>query len=242
MLVTLAPLLCFVVVLVSQRVLDLALTSLVRPALSAPTFSVTAAVTAGTNAQGQGALTTDINYVTTTAAAPSGVTLPAATVGRRVIVYNRGTNAINVYPASTAAIDGQAVNTPVQIGVGGSLEFTCNVVTTAWQSNKSLYSMIPSNAQTGTTYTLTLQDVGEALRLNNVAAITLTIPTNATVAIPIDTRIDIIQMGAGQVTVGGAGVTIRSSGSKLKLTGQYSGATLLKIATDEWVLIGDITT
>lgn len=101
---------------------------------------------------------------------------------------------------------------------------------------------VPANSQTGTSYTLALTDAGKAVRLNNASAITLTIPTNATVAFPVDTRIDIIQMGAGQVTVGGAGVTIRSSGSKLKLTGQYSGATLLKIATDEWVLIGDITT
>jgi hypothetical protein len=101
---------------------------------------------------------------------------------------------------------------------------------------------VPANAQSGTTYTLVLADAGKAVRLSNASAITLTIPTNASVAFPLDTRIDIIQMGAGQVTVGGAGVTIRSSGSKLKLTGQYSGATLLKIGTDEWVLIGDITT
>lgn len=98
---------------------------------------------------------------------------------------------------------------------------------------------IPANAQTGTTYTLVLTDAGKAVRLSNAAAITLTIPANASVAFPVDTRIDLIQMGAGQVTIGGS-VTIRSSGSKLKIKGQYSGATLLKIDTDEWVLIGDI--
>lgn len=101
---------------------------------------------------------------------------------------------------------------------------------------------VPENAQTGTTYTLALADAGKAVTLSNAAAITLTIPTNASVAFPVDTRIDLIQYGAGQVTVGGAGVTIRSSGSKLKLTGQYSGATLWKRDTDEWVLIGDIAT
>ena len=61
-------------------------------------------------------------------------------------------------------------------------------------------------------------------------------------AFPVGTRIDLAQWGAGQVTVGGAGVTFRSSGSKLKLTGQYSGATLWKKGTDEWLLVGDITT
>jgi len=97
------------------------------------------------------------------------------------------------------------------------------------------------NAQTGTTYTLVLADAGKMVTLTNASAITLTIPTNASVAFPVNTRIDLLQYGAGQVTVGGAGVTIYSSGSKLKLTGQYSGASLWKKATDTWVLIGDIT-
>jgi hypothetical protein len=97
------------------------------------------------------------------------------------------------------------------------------------------------NAQTGTTYTLALTDAGKMVTLTNASAITLTIPTNATVAFPTNTRIDLLQYGAGQVTVGGAGVTIYSSGSKLKLTGQYSGASLWKKATDTWVLIGDIS-
>jgi hypothetical protein len=97
------------------------------------------------------------------------------------------------------------------------------------------------NAQTGTTYTLALSDAGKMITLSNAASITLTIPTNATVAFPTNTRIDLLQYAAGQVTVAGAGVTINSSGSKLKLTGQYSGASLWKKATDTWVLIGDIS-
>ena len=36
-------------------------------------------------------------------------------------------------------------------------------------------------------------------------------------------------------------VTIRSSGNKLKLTSQYSAATLYKRGTDEWVAMGDLT-
>lgn len=98
---------------------------------------------------------------------------------------------------------------------------------------------VPENAQTGTTYTLVLGDAGRMVTLSNAAAIALTIPTAAAVAFPVGTRIDILQYGAGQVTVGGS-VTIRSSGGKLKLAGQYSGATLWKRATNEWALIGDV--
>jgi hypothetical protein len=95
------------------------------------------------------------------------------------------------------------------------------------------------NAQTGTTYTLALADAHDLVTLSNASAITLTIPTNASVAFTIGDQVNIVQIGAGQVTVGGAGVTIGSQGSKLKLNGQWSAATLIKIATDTWVLVGN---
>jgi hypothetical protein len=95
------------------------------------------------------------------------------------------------------------------------------------------------NAQTGTTYTLVLTDSAKFVTLTNAAAIALSIPTNASVAFPIGTQVNIVQLGAGQVTVGGASVTIRSQGTKLKLNGQYSAATCIKIGTDEWVLVGN---
>lgn len=66
-------------------------------------------------------------------------------------------------------------------------------------------------------------------------------PPNSTVPFEIGARIRVMQAGAGQTTfVQGAGVTIRSNGGKLKCTGQYSVATLEKVATNEWFLSGDI--
>lgn len=97
------------------------------------------------------------------------------------------------------------------------------------------------NTQTGTAYTLVLADKGKIVEMNNAGANTLTIPANASVAFPVNSRIDLSQFGAGQTTIAAdAGVTIRSAGGKLKLTGQYSGATLYKRGTDEWVLVGDL--
>ena len=95
------------------------------------------------------------------------------------------------------------------------------------------------NAQTGTTYTLALSDAQKLVTLTNASAITLTVPTNSSVAFTIGDQVNIVQLGAGQVTVGGAGVTLRSQGSKLKLNGIYSAATLIKIDTNEWVLVGN---
>lgn len=96
------------------------------------------------------------------------------------------------------------------------------------------------NAQIGTTYTLLLVDDSKVVTLSNGSPITVTVPPNASVAFPVGSQVNLVQIDTGQVTVSaGAGVTLRSQGSKVKLNGQYAAASLLKIATDEWVLIGN---
>jgi hypothetical protein len=103
------------------------------------------------------------------------------------------------------------------------------------------YDNMTLNAQTGTTYTLVLADAHKLVTLSNASAITLTVPANASVAFEIGDQVNLLQLGAGQVTVSGAGVTFRSEGSKLKLKGQYAMATLVKIDTDTWVLVGNVS-
>lgn len=99
---------------------------------------------------------------------------------------------------------------------------------------------IERNAQTGTTYTLVLADAGKLVTLDNASAITLTVPTNASVAFPIGTQILLGQLGAGQVTVAGdTGVTVNTP-ETLKLRKQYAQAALVKIGTDEWLLEGNL--
>jgi hypothetical protein len=104
-----------------------------------------------------------------------------------------------------------------------------------------LNETIPLNGQTGTTYTFAEGDAGQLVTLTNAAAITLTVPTNATVPFAIGTQITIAQGGAGTVTVAGAAtVTVNSADGDLKLRTQWSAATLIKLATNSWILIGDI--
>lgn len=128
--------------------------------------------------------------------------------------------------------------TSVVAGTGLTGGGTSGAVTLSFDyavGNQSIES-----AQTAS-YTLVLGDAGKTVTMTNASANNLTVPPNADVAFPVNTRIDVIQYGAGQTTiVAGSGVTIYSSGSKLKLTGQYSGASLWKKATNTWVLVGDI--
>jgi hypothetical protein len=130
--------------------------------------------------------------------------------------------------------------TAVTAGTGLSGGGTSGAVTVSF--DYSVGNQAIENAQTGTSYTLVLTDAGKMVTMTNASSNTLTVPPNSSVAFPVNTRLDIIQYGAGQTTIAaGAGVTLYSSGSKLKLTGQYSGASLWKKATDTWVLVGDLS-
>ncbi|WP_119271419.1 hypothetical protein [Taklimakanibacter deserti] len=96
------------------------------------------------------------------------------------------------------------------------------------------------NDQTGTTYTFALTDKGRLVSGSNASAITWTVPPNSSVAFPVKSKIDWWQKGIGRITfTQGAGVTLRPA-NNYKARTQYSAGSLIKIATDEWLLIGDI--
>lgn len=99
--------------------------------------------------------------------------------------------------------------------------------------------------KTGTTYTFVLGDANnELITASNASAQTYTIPLNSSVAFPIGSQINVIQIGAGQVTfVGISGVTLTSTGAtsaQPKCRAQFSAVTLVKVGTDTWYAIGDI--
>jgi hypothetical protein len=101
-------------------------------------------------------------------------------------------------------------------------------------------STLVTNAQTAS-YTTVLTDKDKMIEMNVASANNLTVPLNSSVAYPVGTQINILQTGAGQTTVvATGGVTINSTPG-LKLRAQWSSATLIKRATDTWVLVGDLS-
>ena len=100
------------------------------------------------------------------------------------------------------------------------------------------------NAQTGTTYTFVLSDKDDLVTASNASAQTYTIPLNSSVAFPTGSLVNIIQIGAGQVTIAATGgVTLASTGATSaspKSRAQYSVITLIKAGTDSWYATGDI--
>jgi hypothetical protein len=120
-------------------------------------------------------------------------------------------------------------------------DFTAGQILLAAELDAMATAMIAINAQVGVTYTTVLGDDGKLVTCDNGSAIALTIPPSSSVNYGIGTQINIMQLGAGQVTITpGVGVTIRSAGSKLKTKEQYAVATCVKIASDTWVAVGNL--
>jgi hypothetical protein len=103
------------------------------------------------------------------------------------------------------------------------------------------------NDQTAT-YTAVLTDNRNKLvRMNVSTANNFQIPTNASVAFPIGSVINVTQLGTGQTTiqaVTSGTTTITSTGASStapKLRARYSAASCIKVATDTWLVVGDIS-
>jgi len=153
--------------------------------------------------------------------------------------YLKDTNAVEKYDGSAwtaiAAGDIEGVTAGTGLSGGG----TSGTVTLSFDYSVGNQSV--ESAQTAS-YTLVIGDAGKLVTMSNASANNLTVPPNSSVAFPTGTRIDVIQKGAGQTTiVAGSGVTLNSKASALKLTGQYSGCSLIKYATNSWFVVGDLS-
>ena len=97
------------------------------------------------------------------------------------------------------------------------------------------------NGQTGTAYTLALTDNGKLITLDNAATGAVTIPDNSSVAFVVGAQVNLVQKGTGPFSVTGAsGVTVNATPG-LNFRAQWSAATAIKIATDTWILLGDLS-
>lgn len=89
-------------------------------------------------------------------------------------------------------------------------------------------------------YTLIISDLSKLILMNNTSPMTVTIPSESNVAFDNGDRIDVTRYGTGSLTFAAqAGVTLKSTPG-LKLRAQYSTATLTKLGTNEWLIVGDL--
>jgi hypothetical protein len=179
--------------------------------------------------------------------APS-TAIAATAIGTGLVSTTEFNYLDGVTSAIQSQLDAKAPSTGIlaaNIGAGtvnntefGYLDGVTSAIQT--QLDAKTAKLITTNRQTAS-YTLVIGDADKLVEINNASANNLTVPLNSSVAFATGTQILLAQYGAGQTTiVATSGVTIRSNGAKLKLNAQYSGATLVKIAENEWYLFGDI--
>ena len=94
----------------------------------------------------------------------------------------------------------------------------------------------------GTALTLTASYAGKLVKCTRSSGTcTITIPSNTTASLPVDTDIEIVRYGAGAVTISPAsGVTLYSKDNARSIASQYGAVSLKKMGTNEWWLVGDL--
>lgn len=94
-------------------------------------------------------------------------------------------------------------------------------------------------SESGTSRTFLLSDAGKSIHCSNSSTVTLTIPTNASIAYPIGTRLRFKRTGSGTVVIAPAGgVTFQTpDATNLSIRKQYGFIEAVKIATDTWDII-----
>lgn len=158
----------------------------------------------------------------------------SGTVDKPILIATSATTAVLILAISGAGGGGGAWGS-----ITGTLSDQTDLQTALDAKGDKVLAI---NAQTGTTYTLVLDDAGKLVTLNNASPVALTVPTNASVAFPVGAVIAVAQLGAGLVSIAGAsGVTINgTTPGDDDLTGQWATASLTKLATNTWLLSGGL--
>jgi hypothetical protein len=86
-------------------------------------------------------------------------------------------------------------------------------------------------------YTLALTDQGKVVPMDGTD-LELTVPTDAAVAFPVGSVVNVYNLNATDVEIkGDSGVTVRNDGD----LAQYGEVSLRKRGTDEWVVAGNLS-
>ena len=106
-------------------------------------------------------------------------------------------------------------------------------------------SVLATNTQTAD-YTIVLTDAwNKAVVMNKATAIALKIPTDASVAFPTGTVINVVNIGAGvctisAVTSGTTTITSAGTTAAAPTVSQYKACSAIKLAANSWVIIGSV--
>ena len=191
--------------------------------------SEVAAVTAATLGLGSVDNTADANKPVSSAQATAIATAKSEAIADATAQVNA---VIAAAPAALNTLDELAA------ALGDDANYATTVTT-------ALAGKVPSAtpiSQKTASYTLSsINEKDSMIEMNAAGATTVTIPTDAAVAFPVGTSLDVLRVGAGAVDIAAAGGVTVNATPGLKLRAQWSSATLIKRAANTWVLVGDLS-
>ena len=144
---------------------------------------------------------------------------------------------------TVATIDGYRIINNIDTATIGQSNVT-DLVSDLADITSSISNPLASFVTDATTArTLTTADIGKTIRFTSGSATVVTV--NASTDFTVGARVDIIADGAGELTVAAstatvAGAETSTTSGSFTVGAQYSAATLLCVATDEYRLIGNI--
>jgi|31_taG_2_1085359.scaffolds.fasta_scaffold00897_6 hypothetical protein len=107
--------------------------------------------------------------------------------------------------------------------------------------NSAIKGFRPIYTETGTSKTLALIDANAFIIVDNPNPVNITIPLESDVNFKIGTEIDFIQKGVGVLSfVPTATVLLNGASIVIPILTQWGGATIKKIGSDEWIIVGKI--
>jgi len=191
--------------------------------ISANTAKVTNATHTG-DVTGTTVLTLDATAIT-------GQTLVTADALDHVVIADASdAGALKKALVSDLGADNFVQQTGAPTGDSGLLWYDTDAVPTP-------QNVEPTTTEIGTTHTLALANGWSTVIYSNAAAVTVTVPTNATVAFPVETTMLLVAAGAGGISLTTTGLTLIGS-SPLVGCAQNEGLWLRKVDTDTWVVLG----
>ena len=166
-----------------------------------------------------------------------------------IATHNADTTDVHGIPntanLATQAFVTTAVTNAINGATGGYPDLAGNGID--WNSVDLRFDLEPQLLNNNTVitktsgFTLDPVDVNKTILLSASSPMTLTIPSNSSVEIPIGYKYNLVEIGLGKTTFSASsGVIINSKNSQLFIDSRYGNATLLKIGTDSWVAYGDI--
>ena len=164
------------------------------------------------------------------------------TIGTDDVLWAQFSGAGTVTAGTNVSVTGLQVSVVSDPTFSGVVTASSGVAFSDGTQTKVGVPSITTISQKTDSYTLAnLNERDTIIEINKGSATTLTIPADGTVNYPVGTTLDIIQTGSGQVTIAGViGVTVNATPG-LKLRTQWSSATLLKRASNTWLVFGDLS-